>query len=104
MGGRYASQASVLPLGFCPVPAVVRPSAEIAAAEVNIQPLRAAPTLGISTSLSFRMPLPASQMKASNPIVEELLPTTADPSAETAFAALAIDPPARSPKPTIPPP
>ena len=73
-------------------------------AEVNVQPLRAAPTLGNSTSLSFRMPLLASQMNASNPNVEELLPTTTDPSAETANAVLPNDPPARSPRPTMPPP
>jgi hypothetical protein len=68
-------------LGSGPKPTIVRPSADIALARANVQPVSPVAPPAMSTSRKFCIPPPAVQMNASLPDAVVPLPTMMEPSA-----------------------
>ena len=82
-----AIHASLLPEGFVPTPAMVKPSADMPLGEFRFHPVMSMPW-SIRICLRACIPFVSSQTNASLPEEELLPPTTTEPSAETAKASL----------------
>src|SRR5690606_26161882 len=85
-GGITAFHPSVCPSGLTPIPTIILPSAEIAVASPNTQPVRSNPNSFSNNSLRFCIPVSSLHIKAKYPSAELLTPTMVVPSSETSFA------------------